>query len=119
MRCATGGAVEDVLGHRWTFGPSPRGWHCVRCGCEIVTTLAPCPVAAERRVASEARQRVLDEGLRRCRGLRLRAGSWPAAGGRGGVSDCTNEHGRFQLQVDHEAGTARMVIENVNREGEH
>ena len=31
----------------------------------------------------------------------------------------TNEHGRFQLRLDLEAGTAWMVIENVNRTGEH
>ena len=35
------------------------------------------------------------------------------------MSSYTNEHGRFQLRVDHEAGTAWMVIENVNRTGEH
>ncbi len=33
------------------------------------------------------------------------------------MSTYTNEHGRFQLRVDHEAGTAWMVIENVNRTG--
>ena len=35
------------------------------------------------------------------------------------MSTYTNEHGRFQLRLDHEAGTAWMVIENVNRAGEH
>ena len=31
----------------------------------------------------------------------------------------TNEYGRFQLQLDPKAGTARFLIENVNRTGEH
>ena len=31
----------------------------------------------------------------------------------------TNEYGRFQLRLDPEAGTARLLIENVNRVGEH
>ena len=30
-----------------------------------------------------------------------------------------NEYGRFQLRINTEAGTASLLLENVNRKGEH
>ena len=35
------------------------------------------------------------------------------------MSGYTNEYGRFQLLLDRDADTAVLLLENVNRDGEH